>query len=120
MPDAKVETRFDPVSLKANKKNEAIMYLSIHSSNDSKTYWCECDINVSAPLSLAHDKELNMGHTRIGLLKPKGKIEKPIKLYTTPNNIIANYPVSIIAYLYDDDGTIAERIESSEQIKCEA
>lgn len=120
MPNAKVETRFDPVSLKANNKNEATMYVDVQSTNDSKTYWCECDIAVSPPLSLAHDKELNMGHTRIGMLKPKGKLEKPIKLYTRPNNFPDDYPVSITAYLYDDEGAIAERIEQSEKIKCEA
>lgn len=120
MSSAKVETRFEPASLKANNKNEATMYLSIHSTNESKMHWCECDITVSSPLSLAHDKELNVGHIRIGLLKPKGKLEKPVKLYTRPNNFPDSYPVSIIAYLYDDDGTIAERIEQSQNIKCEA
>ena len=120
MPNAKVETRFEPVSLKANNKNEAIMYISIQSADDSKIYWCECDITVRPPLSLAYDKELNMGHTRIGMIKPNGKIEKPIKLYTRPNNVPDDYPVSIVAYLYDEEGAIFERIEQSEKIKCEA
>jgi hypothetical protein len=120
MPSAIVETRFDPVSLKANNRNEATMYISIDSSDGSKIYWCECDITVSPPLSLAHDKELDMGHTRIGLLKPRQKIEKQVKLYTRPNNYPDDYPVSIVTYLYDEDGAIAERIEQRERIKCEA
>lgn len=120
MPDAKVETRFDPVSLKANNRNEATMFLSVSATNGSKIYWCECDIIVSPPLSLAHDKELNIGRTRVGILKPDHKLEKQVKLYTRPNNFPDNYPVSITTYLYDEEGVIAERIEQSELIKCEA
>lgn len=120
MPNAQVETRFDPASLKANNKNEASMYICVSSESDSKVYWCECDIVVSTPLSLAYDKELDKGHTRIGILRPRNKIEKQIKLYTRPNNYPDDYPVSIVMYLYDEDGAIAERIEQREKVKCEA
>ncbi len=120
MPSASVETRFEPVSLKANDKNEAIMYISVNATNSSKTYWCECDILVSPPLSLAHDKELDVGRTRVGILKPEGRLEKQVKLYTRPNNFPDSYPVSITTYLYDEDGAISERIEQREKIKCEA
>lgn len=120
MPSAQVETRFDPASLKANNKNEASMYIYVRSESDSRIYWCECDIMVSPPLSLAYDKEMNMGHARIGILKPMNRIEKQVKLYTRPNNFPDDYPVSIITYLYDEDGAIAERIEQREKVKCEA
>src|SRR5271154_466709 len=111
MPNAKVETRFDPASLKANNKNEATMSILINSTGSPKMYWCECDILVGPPLSLAHDKELNVGHARIGLLNPDGKLEKQIKLYTRPNNFPDEYPVTITTYLYGEDGAIEERIE---------
>lgn len=120
MPIVKLETRFDPATLQANKRNEAVMYLSVSLADGQKSYWCECDITVNAPLSLAHDKELNAGRTRVGILHPSSKIEKPIKLYTRPNNFPDHYPVSITTYLYDEDGAIAERFEQSENIKCEA
>ncbi|MGI0100761.1 MAG: hypothetical protein ACREBH_03550 [Candidatus Micrarchaeaceae archaeon] len=119
MPIAKVETKFNPESLKANKRNEATMYLSV-TANDSKAYWCECDITVSPPLSLAHDKELNIGRTRVGILSQNRIIEKPVKLYTRPDNFPDSYPVSVTTYLYDEDGAIAERLEQRESIKCEA
>jgi hypothetical protein len=119
MPVVKLETRFEPVSLRANRRNEATMYLSVAVDDGQKIYWCECDINVSSPLSLAHDKELNMGRTRIGIIKPNSKIEKQVKLYTRPNNFPDSYPVSITAYLYDEDGAIAERTVQSERIICE-
>jgi hypothetical protein len=115
----KVSTRFEPLSLRANQRNEAMMYLSITSEDADKDYWCECDILVSPPLSLAPDKELNNGRTRIGILKPKSKIEKQIKLYTRPNNFPDAYPISITAYAYDEEGVIAERVAQDNNIMCE-
>ena len=114
-----IEARFEPAVLKANKKNEAVMYLSLTSDGDKKVYWCECDIVVKPPLSLAHDKELNLGRTRVGILSHKKKIEKQVRLFTRPNNFSDTYPIDITVYLYDEDGAIAERIEHKESIKCE-
>lgn len=119
MTISKLETRFEPATLKANKKNEAVMHLSLSANASHKNYWCECDIVVGHPLSLAHDKELNVGRTRVGILKANKKIEKQIKLYTRPNNFPDSYPVDITVYLYDEDGAIAERVEQKETIKCE-
>lgn len=119
MPVVKVNTKFEPAVMKAYKKNETVMSLSLSSSDSAKTYWCECDITVQPPLSLAHDKELNIGRTRIGILKPNGNLEKQIKLYTRPNNFPDNYNFNITTYVYDEDGAIAERWEHDQTIKCE-
>jgi hypothetical protein len=119
MPVAKIETRFNPESIKLNKRGETTMYLTV-TSEDQKVYWCECDIVVSPPMSLAHDKELNIGRTRVGILSPKKKIEKQIKLFSQSANIITYHPINITTYLYDEDGAIAERFEQSESIKSES
>lgn len=115
----KLETRFEPEVLAANKKNEATMHLTVTSGENQLNYWCECDILVSHPLSLAPDKELDVGRTRVGILRPNKRIEKQIKLYTRPNNFPDTYNVKVTVYLYDEDGAIAERFEQSEIIKCE-
>jgi hypothetical protein len=120
MPVVKIETRFEPKSLKVNTKAEATLYVSVSADESNhKTYWCECDINVKSPLSLAQDKELDLGRTRMGILKAKHNVEKQIKLFTRPNSYADTYPVSITAYLYDEDGAIAERVVQEEGIKCE-
>ena len=118
-PVVKVETKFDPPALKVNKRNEATMYITVGLEYGQKSYWCECDINVKPPLSLAHDKDLDLGRTRVGILKGKQKIEKQIKIYTRPNSYADTYPISITAYLYDEDGAIAERVVQEEGIRCE-
>ncbi len=119
MSIARVETKFEPNVLKAKKRNEATLFLSLSAADGQRIYWCECDIVVNSPLSLAHDKELNLGRTRIGILKQDRKIEKQVKLYTSPATLPDNYPVNITAYLYDEDGAIAERVELRQNIKCE-
>ncbi|HIH50564.1 MAG: hypothetical protein ABSE71_02360 [Candidatus Micrarchaeaceae archaeon] len=119
MPVVKIETRFEPSNLKVNTKTEATMYLAVSTEDSHKSYWCECDINVKPPLSLAHDKDLDLGRTRVGILKGKQKIEKQIKIYTRPNSYADTYPISITAYLYDEDGAIAERVVQEEGIRCE-
>ena len=119
MPVARVEARFEPSALKANKRNEATLLLTLSSTDSSKIYWCECDIVVNPPLSLAHDKELELGRTRIGILRPGKRIEKQVKIYSKPAVAMDNYPVNVTAYLYDEDGAIAERVESKQEIKCE-
>lgn len=119
MATTSISAKFEPAVLKAYQKNEATMFLSLNNSDATKTFWCECDISVTSPLSLAHDKELGMGRTRIGILKPNRSIEKQIKLYTRPNSFPDTYKLNIVAYLYDEDGAIAERVEQNENIRCD-
>ena len=119
MPAVKIETRFEPGSLKVNRRGEVTMHLSISTEDGHKTYWCECDINVKPPLSLAHDKELDLGRTRIGILKGKQQYRKADTALHRPNSYADTYPVSITAYLYDEDGAIAERVVQEEGIRCE-
>ena len=113
-----IAAKFEPEALKANAKNEAYLVLTLSSSDNEKAYWCECDVNVKPPLSLAHDKELNGGRTKIGILKPGGTINKRIKLFTRPNNFPDDYSLTITAYVYDEDGVISERQEKRETVPC--
>lgn len=119
MPITNVSMRFEPERLKANTRNEAMLVLRIENSDGSKDYWCESEVSVKPPLSLAHDIELNMGKTRIGILKPKGQLEKKIKVYTKPNNFPDTYSVNVTTYVYDEEGVIAERVESKGSVPCE-
>lgn len=119
MPAVSISARYDPSVLKAYTKNEVTMSLSFKNADTAKTYWCECEISVKAPLSLAHDKDLSIGRTRIGILQPGNEKEKQIKLYTGSNNFPDEYALTITAYVYDGDGAIAERVEQNGSVKCE-
>ncbi len=118
MDGVSVEVKFDPESFKAFARNEGYMVINIASKDNPGTYWCECEVNIKPPLSLAPDKELNGGKSRVGILKAGVAIEKKVKLYTRPNNYPDGYQVALTIFMYGEDGAIAERIEKKEEIPC--
>jgi len=118
MENIKVGASFKPERLKAYTKNENLMLLTLENSDESHSYWCECKVDVKSPLSLAHDVELNEGITRVGIIKPKSKLEKQVRFYTRPNNFPDNYDLKVTLFVYDEDGAIAERLESKHTIQC--
>jgi hypothetical protein len=117
MSGAEIKVDFAPEKLRAYRTNETCA--TIHVKNNTKNlYWCECDIIVSSPLSLSSDSQLDMGRQRMGIIGPGGTSSKRIRLYTRPNNYPDNYRFEIRAFLYDQDGAIAERVESKASIVC--
>jgi hypothetical protein len=91
------------------------MTISISSGN-AQPHWCECDIEVKAPVSLAPDKELPFGRTRVGIVSAAHPISKPVKIYTDHAVVDGDYRIGITAYLYDEDGAISVRKEVAESI----
>ncbi|MGI0135175.1 MAG: hypothetical protein ACREBW_09490 [Candidatus Micrarchaeaceae archaeon] len=118
MPVLGVSALFEPKELKASKKTDATMRLTFDNPDTEKGFWCECDIAVKSPLSLAPDKELGKGRAKVGIVMPGKSRGKQIKMYTTPNNTAGNYDIKMTVYVYDEDGAIAERFEKVESIRC--
>ena len=118
MDGLSVGIRFDPLAFKAYSKNEGYALINITSKDNPGTYWCEFDVTLKSPLSLAPDKELDAGRTRVGIIKPGSSIERKIRIYTRPNNYPDSYPMVFTFYMYGEDGAIAERIEKREEIPC--
>ncbi len=118
MTNVDISVDFVPQKLKAYSRNEAFMNITVRNTNESQSYWCEGDVSLTSPLSLAHDSELNAGRTRIGIVKPGCSSTKQIKLYTRPNNFPDEYKISLVVYAYDEDGAISERIEKKVGIVC--
>lgn len=117
--EATVKMRFDPDVLERNKATEVNMTLDFSAPNAKRQYWCECEVAVRAPLSLSHDAYLEKGKNRVGILGPGRKtISKQIKLFAAPAMSSNDYLVTVTTYLYDDEGIIAERHDTSEVIKC--
>jgi hypothetical protein len=114
-----IQVEFSPPVMKAFWRNEVQMLVTFKNAASS-TYWSECEIKVLSPLSLSPDSEMNTGRTRIGILKPFGSAKKTIRLYTRPNNYPDEYQFTITAFVYDEDGAIAERVERKAGIVCAA
>ncbi|MEM3227960.1 MAG: hypothetical protein QXR58_00965 [Candidatus Micrarchaeaceae archaeon] len=117
MENIKIELKFEPDTLKAYAKNEAEMKIKINNTGE-ELVWCECDIGVTSPLSLAHDRELDVARTRVGIVRPKSSMEKRVRLYTRPNNFPDEYKVHVTTFAYGEDGAITERNESYGTIVC--
>ena len=115
--NVEIQTEFTPQKMRAFWRNEVQMVVTLKNAA-STTYWSECEIKVVSPLSLAHDSEMNVGRTRIGILKPFGSAKKVVRLYTRPNNYPDEYQFTITAFVYDEDGAIAERVEKRMGIEC--
>ncbi len=117
--ESTVRINFNPESVDRRKANEITMGLEFNAPRVQKEYWCECDVVVRAPLSLSHDAFLEKGRTRIGILGPaKRTITRQVKLFSSPAMSSNDYLVTVTTYLYDEDGTIAERHDTSEVMKC--
>ncbi len=117
MPNTDIDIDFTPRQLRAFSRNEAHMTINVKNLS-ANTYWCECEIMLMPPLSLANDSEMNSGRMRVGIIKPMGKMSKQVKVYTRPNNYPDDYKFSIVAFVYDEDGAIAERVEKKASIAC--
>jgi len=116
--ESSVKITFTPDIVDRRKANEINMGLEFSAPKADKEYWCECDIVVRAPLSLSHDTLLEKGRNRVGILGPgKKAIIKQVKLFSSPSMSSNDYLVTITTYLYDEEGTIAERHDTAEVIK---
>ena len=116
--ESSVKIKFEPDTLDRSRPNEVNMKLEFMAPAAKKEYWCECEIAVRAPLSLSHDAYMEKGKTRVGILGPgKKSITKQVKLFAAPSMTSNDYLVMITTYLYDEEGTIAERQDTSEVIR---
>jgi hypothetical protein len=113
-----LDVTFSPEKLKMNAKNDAFLVLKFTNTDNEKIFWCETDVLVKHPLSLAFDRELELGRTRVGILKPNKSAEKKVRIYTRPNNYPGAYSLAITAYVYDEEGVISERLERKAEVEC--
>jgi hypothetical protein len=116
----KVETtiNFEPATLKAYSRNEAYMTVTVTNMGEDAIYWCELEVHVSLPLSLAPDTEMTKAKTRMGILTKGKPLTKKLKLFTRPNNFPDLYKVALTTYFYGEDGVIAERRDLKGEISC--
>lgn len=112
------DVTFEPKVSKANNTNEVYMLIKTELGDSEGTYWCECDIETESPISLAADRELNVGRRRIGILMPGKPINQRVNLYTKQISFSGNYKIKIVVYVYGETGAISDRIEKVMNLQC--
>lgn len=109
---------FSPLRLAAYMRNEAEMEVSVRNPGE-QPLWVECDVKVPSALSLAPDRQLEGGRTRLGIALPGESASKKIKVYAGPQSYPDEYKIVLTIYAYGQDGAIASREERKEYLRCE-
>jgi hypothetical protein len=111
-------THFNPIRLEAFVRNEVEMEIFV--KNESKeVLWIEADINIPEAISLAPDRTLSRGRTRIGIAYPNEKISKKIKIFAGAGSYPDTYIIRITLYGYGKDGAISTRLDLKSELRCE-
>ncbi len=118
MGNIEVRVRLEPPSIRPNIDREVAMSIELESKSESEPYWCECDVEVEPPLSLAPHKDLESGRKRLGIIKPKSGLSQRINIYADITSFPNNYTIKLITYVYDADGAISERLETLSELRC--
>lgn len=119
MSNITISTNFNPKTIKANTTSEISMDIMIKLMDEKNSYWCESDIEIEEPLSLAPHKRLSKGRRRMGIIKSGSDISQKINIYSDSTNFPNEYNLKVITYVYGEDGTIVERIETPTTLSCE-
>lgn len=85
-------------------------------SHEGGPVWLECDVKTPASLSLAPDRDLQTGRTRLGIASPNKPCLKKIKLFSTPGLMPGDHTVSLVLFAFGPDAVIAERVEQTASI----
>ena len=111
-------TRFPPIRMVAYMRNEVEMEISAR-NDGAEPRWVECDLSIPEAISLAPDRMLSRGRIRIGIVLPREKLEKKVKIYGGASSYPDTYALRLTFFCYGRDGAIAERSEIRADLRCE-
>ena len=111
-------TRFSPIRLVAYARNEVEMEVAVKNEG-SEPLWVECDLSIPEAVSLAPDRMLSKGRMRIGIVLPRERISKKIRIYGGASSYPDTYALRLTIFGFGKDGTIAERNEVRADLSCE-
>lgn len=111
-------THFTPIRMTAFVRNEVEMEVTVRNEGQEER-WVECDLSIPEAVSLAPDRMLSKGRMRVGIVLPRGRISKKIKIYGGASSYPDTYTIRLTFFGYGKDGTIAERSEMRSDLRCE-
>lgn len=111
-------THFTPIRMAAYVRNEVEMEVTVRNEGNEPR-WVECDVSIPEAISLAPDRSLSKGRMRVGIVLPRDKIAKKIKIYGGASSYPDTYAIRITYFGYGKDGTIAERYDTKAELRCE-
>ena len=113
-----IRASFFPIRLTAFSQNHVEMEVAVV-NNTNEIYWLECDVELPDAISLAPDRKLSKGRSRIGIVGPKGRVTKRVKIYGGASSYPDIYKVNLTAYGFDQQGVIQTRNNRKVKLRCE-
>ncbi len=112
-----INTSFYPIRIKAHMRNETEMEITA-GNNTAGPLWIECDVKLPEAISLAPDRQLSSGKTRMGIALPSSALKKKIKIYAGASSYPDTYRIAITIFAFAQDGVIAYRQEARADLRC--
>ncbi len=112
-----IRTSFYPIRLQAYQRSECDMEVSVLNTT-GQPLWLECDAKVPEAISLAPDRQLSAGRTRLGIAIPGGVCKKKVKVYAGAASYPDTFKILVTVFAYGQDGAIAYRQENRSDLRC--
>lgn len=109
-------TSIEPSEINAFQKQEAELKIEVGNLSNEHV-WCEVDVSLPSTLSLAPHQQLQKGRMRIGIIPPGQSSTKSCKIYSNSSTFPDVHEIEIIAYIFNKNGVIEERLETKQQLK---
>lgn len=113
-----IKASFFPIRLIAFSKNNVEIEVTVN-NNTEDIYWMECDIELPEALSLASDKKLLKGRSRVGIVGPNANVTKRVKIYGGESSYPDSYSIKLTAYGFDEEGKIKIHDSKTVKLRCE-
>lgn len=111
-----VSAHFTPLRLTAYMRNEVEMEVTVHNP-DVQPLWLECDVKLPGALSLAPDRQLEGGRSRLGIALPGELVHRKVKIYAGAATYPDEYKIVLTIYAFGPDGVIVTREERKEHLR---
>ena len=111
-------THFSPIRMAAYVRSEIEMEVVVRNEG-TEPRWVECDVQIPEAVSLAPDRLLSRGRIRIGIVLPRERLEKKVKIFGGASSYPDTYVLRLTFFGYGKDGSIAERAEIKADLRCE-
>jgi len=112
-----IHTSFYPIRLTAYARNEVEMEVAL-TNNGVQPLWFECDVKLPAAISLAPDKQLSSGRSRLGIALPGSLVKKKIRIYGGAASYPDTYRIMLTIFAFGSDGVIFSREERRADLRC--
>jgi hypothetical protein len=112
-----IKTSFYPIRIMAHQRNEVELEVDVLNTAASPL-WIECDIKLPEAISLAPDRILTSGKTRMGIVIPGKSIKKKIKIYAGAQSYPDTYRIAYTIFAFGPDGVIAYRQDGKTDLRC--